>query len=958
MCGKSKETTQTTAPTNPAVSQAYLDLLNQGKQLTSKPLELYSGQVVAPLNDLQNQAISQIQGSGSLAQPYLTDAAALAKQSATPISLQDYSPDAINSFMSPYLQQVIQATQASNSLQNGQQRTALSGNIASAGALGGDRAGVAQAVLAGQQKTADDAQIANLYNTGFLNAQNEFNQTNQQKLQLGQANNNSAANASLALGNIGTSLQNSAISGGNALLNAGTLQQQNQQNKDTAAYQQYLQQQAFPYQNLSFLAGLLPGVQQGTGTTTKSVTPGADPFSQILGLAATGAAFLKEGGKVHRRAGGGGGLDENEGLSLSNYLLGQQMEDASRGSGTVIANLPNLATSFIPSLNIPTSAGSMGGGMIATPQSASDNTGQQLGELGGTLYDAFRSGQATDLNNWAHDSINSNLEGMVAGGGNGFASDLLGGMQSTDLNPSSGGLFDTIGSWFHKDGGRTRLADGGTDDADDVDSILDSLYPGPAGATALSEADTPPEWRGKVTAYPSPAPSPSGSLQSPTWDDGTPVATGPAMSAPSGDGWGLQHAAQIVPQLYKPKPDWRRALAVAGANMMAGRSQVFGENVGSGLAAGVQDYYNQVDRDNHPIVDHSGPSTLIRYADGTVVDTGMPTEAAMNARATNDYRMTNMQTLDAQRRAIAEGRKEASLAAIAQRDAAAKQAALDRANSMAIAKMNAEQGHYTYQPASQPDPDDHTKTVNGYLRLSTRGDEPPQFIPGYTPLGKGAAAGAAGLSGRDAVFFKRVVGGANAATAAIKNIMELPAATSAGLFAGRGQPGGLLNAAKESLTNTLTSQDVQDYNALVPGVTRNLGVIETAGLSVPGSMTHSMEGTLLKEGDSEMTKLRKMAEMRQIVETGLEPNLSDPKLPPEQKDLVKRIISDVQNAVPFTHHDLTMLQKSGNPRETIGDIVKKRGLGGGQQITTKAQYDALPSGTVYTGKDGKQYRKP
>ena len=33
-------------------------------------------------------------------------------------------------------------------------------------------------------------------------------------------------------------------------------------------------------------------------------------------------------------------------------------------------------------------------------------------------------------------------------------------------------------------------------------------------------------------------------------------------------------------------------------------------------------------------------------------------------------------------------------------------------------------------------------------------------------------------------------------------------------------------------------------------------------------------------------------------------------------------------------------------------------LGGGAAVSTQAQFDALPSGTVYTGKDGKQYRKP
>ena len=52
--------------------------------------------------------------------------------------------------------------------------------------------------------------------------------------------------------------------------------------------------------------------------------------------------------------------------------------------------------------------------------------------------------------------------------------------------------------------------------------------------------------------------------------------------------------------------------------------------------------------------------------------------------------------------------------------------------------------------------------------------------------------------------------------------------------------------------------------------------------------------------------------------------------------------------------------------QKMTDLSKPRQPAGGQgaaaktdsTVTTKAQFDALPSGTVYTGKDGKQYRKP
>jgi len=48
-------------------------------------------------------------------------------------------------------------------------------------------------------------------------------------------------------------------------------------------------------------------------------------------------------------------------------------------------------------------------------------------------------------------------------------------------------------------------------------------------------------------------------------------------------------------------------------------------------------------------------------------------------------------------------------------------------------------------------------------------------------------------------------------------------------------------------------------------------------------------------------------------------------------------------------------------RDKYPHLLKRLESGGGGAsgaITTKAQFDALPKGSIYTGKDGKQYRKP
>jgi len=221
-------------------------------------------------------------------------------------------------------------------------------------------------------------------------------------------------------------------------------------------------------------------------------------------------------------------------------------------------------------------------------------------------------------------------------------------------------------------------------------------------------------------------------------------------------------------------------------------------------------------------------------------------------------------------------------------------------------------------------------------------------------------ATSAGMDSRSSVMFNRVAASANEAVTALRNIAELPAGTSTGWF-GSSQPGhSLMDSVKGVLTQKVTSQEAQDYKTMIAGVSRSLSTIETAGLAPNGSITHSMDSITLNEGDSQLTKLRKLAETRQIIEKGIEPNLSNPKLAPAQRDLITRIISDVQTAIPFTQHDITQLQQSKNPNATLLDFARKTGLpttaGATSQAPVKIQSDAdyakLPSGAQYTAPDG------
>lgn len=187
-------------------------------------------------------------------------------------------------------------------------------------------------------------------------------------------------------------------------------------------------------------------------------------------------------------------------------------------------------------------------------------------------------------------------------------------------------------------------------------------------------------------------------------------------------------------------------------------------------------------------------------------------------------------------------------------------------------------------------------------------------------------AGGGQLGNRESVFINRVILSGNEAARDLENVVKLPMTASRGIFGGRGQPEGLFNAGKETLANQMTSQEVQSYNVLATGFQRSLAAIESAGLAPSGQLSHQMDAVTFKAGDSNFTKLQKLAQTRQIVEAGLETITSNPRVPDATKEHIKGIISKIEKAVPFTQGDLIELQQrqGTDPKITLGDVVKSK----------------------------------
>lgn len=290
MGGKTQTTNQQSSST-PTGFPLLADIYNRVSNVASQPYTPYSGNMVAGLSGTQQAGIQGVTNAQGAAQPYFDQAAQYAQNGAAAID-----PSQIQRYMSPYTQNVIDATKANFQQDNAIGQQQVIGNAAAKGALGGDRVGVAQAELARQQGLAQNPVIAGLYSGAYDKA-------------LGAAQQDRAAQAQGAYtyGALAPSVQNAKISGAQAQIGAGGLEQGTQQAQLTADYNKYLQQLAFPYQQAGFLASAgLPAVNAMGGTTTGQTTaPGPNPWGQVAGLGLTAASFLKDGGVVKGYAGGG-----------------------------------------------------------------------------------------------------------------------------------------------------------------------------------------------------------------------------------------------------------------------------------------------------------------------------------------------------------------------------------------------------------------------------------------------------------------------------------------------------------------------------------------------------------------------------------------------------------------------------------------------------------------------------
>lgn len=272
MGGKTSTSTQSVS-IPPEVLARYNAVNARAENVATQPFQQYgtdASAFVAPLSSTQQAGIANTNAAAGAAQPYFGAATTMAMQGSQGTNVGPLTGQDISRYANPFVESVVQPTARLLNQQQQQQQSGQTGNAIRSGAFGGDRAGIAAANLAGQQSLAFANAINPLYSQAYQQGLGTAQQQQGFGLQQQQANLARLQQGAQTVAGLGTGAQTAALQGAAAQLQAGQQQQQTEQAGRQALYNQFLQQQGYPFQVAQFLANIAMGTGALSGSTTST----------------------------------------------------------------------------------------------------------------------------------------------------------------------------------------------------------------------------------------------------------------------------------------------------------------------------------------------------------------------------------------------------------------------------------------------------------------------------------------------------------------------------------------------------------------------------------------------------------------------------------------------------------------------------------------------------------------
>jgi hypothetical protein len=265
-------------------------MLGKAEAITESPYQTYGGQRMAtstPEQQAARQNVAGMQQPGQFAAG--TGLAAAGGLGALGAGQQYMAmatdPGAQQAFMSPYMQNVVdlQKQEAIRDAQKGQ----LAQNL---GAVRQGTYGGARQLLAGTERERNLQQnLANIQATGAQKAYEDAMRGMQFGTTAGLQGAQAATQAGATLGQLGIGQQQAGIDLAKAQEAFGAMGQAEQQKALDLQYQDFLQQQQYPYKQLGFMSDILRGSANLAATGGKTVYEAPPSVaSQVGGLGLAG----------------------------------------------------------------------------------------------------------------------------------------------------------------------------------------------------------------------------------------------------------------------------------------------------------------------------------------------------------------------------------------------------------------------------------------------------------------------------------------------------------------------------------------------------------------------------------------------------------------------------------------------------------------------------------------------
>lgn len=282
----SPTSTNVTQTTIPEWASPYLaSQLQRAYNLSFEGYRPYAGQMYAGINPLQQQAWGNL--AGMQTSPLSGQAAGLAGLSgiSSLTAGQNYAnqvtnPFAVQSYMSPYAQNVVDVQKQQAISDYGRMMPTLGSNAARVGGLGGTRSALVQS----EANRNLGNQLQGIQATGLQNAYQSAMQNMQNATNFGLQGYGQATNAANVMGGLGQQQVQQALDINKAQQAAGADIRAVEQLPLSAQYQQFLDEQNLPYKQIGFMSDILRGTPLSGSSATSTYQAAPSTLNQLAML--------------------------------------------------------------------------------------------------------------------------------------------------------------------------------------------------------------------------------------------------------------------------------------------------------------------------------------------------------------------------------------------------------------------------------------------------------------------------------------------------------------------------------------------------------------------------------------------------------------------------------------------------------------------------------------------------